>query len=72
MAREPVDVGVSLHGVEGGRVRVQAPALVHVVDGAFVLDGVSLGPGDEARLCGDAAYDLSAPGPAEALIVQVR
>jgi quercetin dioxygenase-like cupin family protein len=73
MTREvPVDVGVSIQGVEGGRVRVQAPALVHVTHGEFVLDGTRLGVGDEARLSGDAAYDLSASGPADALIVQMR
>jgi len=72
MTREvPVDVGVSIHGVEGGRLRVQAPALVHVTHGEFVLDGISLGAGDEARLRGGDAYDLNAPGPADALIVQV-
>lgn len=68
---EPVDVGVSIHGIEGGRTRVQAPALVHVATGAFEVDGERLGPGDEARLSGDRAYDLSASGPADALIVQV-
>jgi hypothetical protein len=72
MTREvPVDVGVSIHGVEGGRLRVQAPALVHVTNGEFVLDGTVLGPGDEVRISGDGAYDLSAPGPADALIVQM-
>ena len=72
MTREvPVDVGVSIHGVEGGRVRVQAPALVHVTHGEFELDGARLSAGDEARLSGDDAYDLSASGPADALIVQV-
>jgi quercetin dioxygenase-like cupin family protein len=72
MTREvPVDVGVSIHGVEGGRVRVQAPALVHVTSGEFSLDGTVLAAGDEARLSGDDAYDLSAFGPADALIVQV-
>lgn len=73
MTREvPVDVGVSIHGVEGGRLRVQAPALVHVTHGEFTLDDARLGAGDEARLSGDGAYDLSASGPADALIVQVR
>jgi redox-sensitive bicupin YhaK (pirin superfamily) len=72
MTREvPVDVGVSIHGVEGGRVRVQAPALVHVTHGEFELNGTRLGAGDEARLSGEDAYDLSASGPADALIVQV-
>jgi redox-sensitive bicupin YhaK (pirin superfamily) len=72
MTREvPVDVGVSIHGVEGGRVRVQAPALVHVTHGEFEFNGVRLGAGDEARLSGEDAYDLSASGPADALIVQV-
>jgi quercetin dioxygenase-like cupin family protein len=73
MTREvPVDVGVSIQGVEGGRLRVQAPALVHVTHGEFVLGHDRLGVGDEARLSGDDAYDLSASGPADALIVQVR
>jgi redox-sensitive bicupin YhaK (pirin superfamily) len=73
MTREvPVDVAVSIQGVEGGRLRVQAPALVHVTAGEFTIEGTRLGPGDEARITGDDAYDLSAPGPADALIVQVR
>jgi len=68
---EPVEVAVTIQGIEGGRVRVQAPALVHVATGEFELDGTRLGAGDEVRLSGDDAYDLSASGPADALIVQV-
>jgi hypothetical protein len=44
---------------------------VHVTSGEFSLDGTVLAAGDEARLSGDDAYDLSAFGPADALIVQV-
>jgi redox-sensitive bicupin YhaK (pirin superfamily) len=73
MTREvPVDVAVSIHGIEGGNLRVKAPALVHVATGEFTVDGRTLGPGDEARFSGDRAYDLNASGPAEALIAQVR
>lgn len=73
MTREvPVDVAVSIHGVEGGCLRVQAPALVHVATGEFTIEGTRLGPGDEARITGEDAYDLNASGPADALIVQVR
>jgi quercetin dioxygenase-like cupin family protein len=73
MTREvPVDVAVSIQGVEGGRLRVKAPALVHVATGEFTFERTRLGPGDEARISGEGAYDLSASGPADALIVQVR
>jgi redox-sensitive bicupin YhaK (pirin superfamily) len=46
-------------------------SLVHVTAGAVRLDGESLQAGDEARLTDGSAYDLSASGPADALIWQV-
>ncbi|TXL62330.1 pirin family protein [Aeromicrobium terrae] len=46
-------------------------SLVHVTTGSISLDGETLEAGDEARLTDGAAYDLSASGPADALIWQV-
>ena len=46
-------------------------SLVHVTAGSIRLDGETLEAGDEARLTDGAAYDLSASGPADALIWQV-
>ncbi len=51
----------------------EAPrSLVHVVSGAIALDDTALGSGDEARLTGEPAYDLSAAEHGgEALIWQL-
>jgi redox-sensitive bicupin YhaK (pirin superfamily) len=48
-----------------------ARSLVHVTTGSVHLDGETLEAGDEARLTDGSAYDLSASGPADALIWQV-
>lgn len=62
-----------LHLDAGARVTVPeaARSLVHVTHGEIELDGEVLGPGDQARSTGRGAYDLSASGPADALIWQV-
>lgn len=53
-------------------IKIMGPAYVHVARGEYTVGGSPLGPGDAAELMGPDAYDLSAPGPAGALIVQVR
>jgi redox-sensitive bicupin YhaK (pirin superfamily) len=62
-----------LHLDAGQRVTVPAAprSLVHVTHGSIALDGATLEAGDEARLTDGSAYDLSASGPADALIWQV-
>jgi len=62
-----------LHLVAGQRVTVPeaARSLVHVTHGEVEVAGGALGPGDQARCTGGGAYDLSASGPADALIWQV-
>lgn len=60
-----------------GSMPVVGPALVHVTHGSFTLNGpgvhgAPIGPGDEARISSEGAYDLNASEPAGALIVLVR
>jgi redox-sensitive bicupin YhaK (pirin superfamily) len=47
-------------------------SLVHVTRGTIEVAGESLGPGDQARTSDGAAYDLSAFGPADALVWQLQ
>jgi quercetin 2,3-dioxygenase len=52
-------------------VPVSSRSLVHVTTGSMRLGDATLDAGDEARVSDGAAYDLSASGPADALIWQV-
>ena len=52
-------------------VPASARSLVHVTRGTIQVTGESLEAGDQARTSDGAAYDLSASGPADALIWQV-
>jgi redox-sensitive bicupin YhaK (pirin superfamily) len=47
-------------------------SLVHVTRGTIQVAGESLDAGDQARATGASAYDLSASGPADALIWQLQ
>ena len=47
-------------------------SLVHVTRGTIQVAGESLEAGDQARATGGSAYDLSASGPADALIWQLQ
>ena len=47
-------------------------SLVHVTRGTIQVAGESLEAGDQARATGASAYDLSASGPADALIWQLQ
>ena len=62
-----------LHLGAGQSVTVPAAArsLVHVISGSIRLADETLEAGDQARSADGAAYDLSASGPADALIWQV-
>jgi redox-sensitive bicupin YhaK (pirin superfamily) len=62
-----------LHLETGQTVTVPAAtrSLVHVTRGTIQLGDESLEAGDQARSSDGAAYDLSASGPADALIWQV-
>ena len=63
-----------LHLDAGQTVTVPAAprSLVHVTHGSIEVAGETLGPGDQARSSAGAAYDLSASGPADALIWQLQ
>ena len=60
--------------LDAGQTVTVPPAtrsLVHVIRGTIQMADETLEPGDQARSTEGAAYDLSASGPADALIWQV-
>ena len=62
---------VHLDAGQSVTVPAAARSLVHVTRGMIQLADESLAAGDQARTTGAAAYDLSASGPADALIWQL-
>jgi redox-sensitive bicupin YhaK (pirin superfamily) len=63
-----------LHLDAGQTVTVPAAtrSLVHVTSGTIDVAGQSLDAGDQARSSDSSAYDLSASGPADALVWQLQ
>jgi quercetin 2,3-dioxygenase len=63
---------VHLDAGQTASVPAASRSLVHVTRGTIQLADESLEAGDQARTTGGAAYDLSASGPADALIWQLQ